>query len=248
MIPCVRLVSGAAAAMLTLASVCVAAGPTYGPHSAGIGGQIGGSTFRLDRMLGNSWFGDYSAGAKPRFAFSAQFRYALRPWLRWQVSPGFTWASYSGDEPAPMTDPRFPTDRDKGDYLTLLLPVSAQVQYVVQRGWWMYHAGAGPGIYRVMVENHREVLKDPMTLKLHRGLFPGVSGQLGVERFLKSIPSSSFEVTMAGHLAFAQKDEQFKAGINSNLLAVELRAGINYYFPIPRERPKAQEGTVPTGP
>lgn len=245
MFPCVRRVSSAVVAMLTFAAVCLAAEPRYGPQSAAVGGGIGGSTFRVDRMLGKSWFGDYSAGAQPRFAFAAQFRYVWRPWLRWQVSPGFTWAGYKDSEPAPVLDRRFPDDRDKGDYLTLLMPVSAQVQYVVKRGWWLYHVGAGPGVYRILVENHREVLKDPVTLRLHRGIYPGVSGQIGVERFLKGISGASVEVSMAGHLAFAERDDQFVSGINSNLLAVEWRTGVNYYFTIPRERAKPAEGTSP---
>jgi hypothetical protein len=244
MIPCVFRVSGAAVAMLTVAVVCLAAEPSYGPQTAGIGGGIGASSFRFDRMLGKSWFGDYSAGAQTRMVFTGQFRYVWTPSLRWQVSPGFTWAGYKDSEPAPFQDPRFPDDPDKGDYLTLLLPVSAQIQYVVRRGQWLYHVGAGPGIYRVLVENHREVLKDPVTLKLHRGLYAGASGQLGAERFLKGLPSTSIEVSMAGHLAFAERNDQFPSGLNSNLFALEWRAGVNYYFPLPRER-AAAEGAKP---
>ena len=245
MIPRVCGVSGALAAMLTVAAVCLAAEPSTRPGKGGVGVQVGGSSFRPDRMLGNGWFGDYSAGAQPRFTFKANFRYAVNKWFRWQVSPGLTWAAYRGYEPGPFADPRF-GDRYKNHYLSLLLPVSAQAQYVIRRGWWQYYVGAGPGIYRVWVENRREVLKDPVTLRVHRGVYPGASGEFGVEYFLKQMPSTSIEVSVGGDLAFATRDDQFVSGLNSNLLAVGARIGATYYF-TPGERKKEPEppGTRP---
>jgi hypothetical protein len=245
MIPCVRWVSGAVASMLTIASVCVADGPSYELGRGSIGGSIGGSSFRVDRMLGQSWAGDYSEGAQPRFAFAMQFRYVVKPWLRWQVSPGFTWTGYKESTPAPVTDIRFPEDRTKENYLTLLMPVSAQVQYVFQSGWWLYHVGAGPGIYRVIVENRRKVLKDPVTHKNHRGLYPGASGEIGVERFLKALPSTSIEVTVGGHVAFARRDDQFVSGINDQVLAIEARAGVNYYFKLGGQQSSTEATPLP---
>lgn len=236
MISRVGWVSGAVAAMLTVASLCPAAEPEYGAGRGGVGAQIGGSSFRFDRVLGKSWFGDYSAGAISRFAFAAQFRYAVNSWLRCQVSPGLTWAAYRGDEPAPFVDPRF-GDRVKRDYLTLLVPVSLQAQYVMRRGWWLYHVGVGPGVYRVWVENRREVLKDPVTLKLHRGIYPGVSGELGAEIFLKQLPSTSIELVVGGDVAMAERNDQFVSGLNSNVMALGVRIGGNYYF-TPGERKK----------
>jgi hypothetical protein len=111
----------------------------------------------------------------------------------------------------------------------------------VKRGWWLYHAGAGPGLYRVWVENHRKVLKDPVSLKLHRGVYPGGSAEFGAERFLKSLTSTSVEATLAGHLALARDDDRFIAGFNSNLLALEARIGVNYYFNTAASQKKATE-------
>ena len=217
--------------MLAVASVCLAAEEmAYAPRKGGIGGQIGASYFRFDRAFGLDWFGDYSAGAETRFSFSGQFRYVFTPSFRGQVSLGFTWAAYSHDYRAPFSDPNFPTETGKGSYLTELLPVSVQAQYVMKRGWWLYHAGAGPGVYRAWVENHRKVLKDPESLKLHRGLYPGASAEIGAELFLKSITTTSIECTVAGHLAFAKRPDDFIHGFNSNLMALEARLGVNYYF------------------
>ena len=129
-----------------------------------------------------------------------------------------------------MTDLNFPEDEYKDYALTLLVPMTAQLQYVTRRGQWFYHAGLGPGLYRVWVQNHRKVLRDPVTYDLHRGLYAGGTFELGAERFLKSITTTSVELTWVNHLVFAQRDDQFPSGFNSNLMAMEWRVGVNYYF------------------
>jgi hypothetical protein len=248
MISRVRRVSVAASLMLTVASVCLAQDtsvsdprePGYGPGKGGIGFQLGASSFVADA--------DYSAGAAARFGFAAQFRYAMRRWVRWQISPGFTWAGYDANEPAPFRDPNFPADSTKGEYLTLLLPVSAQLQLVFQRGSWVYYAGGGPGLYRVWVENRRKVLKDPDTKRLHRGVYPGATAQIGAERFLKAFRSISIEFTVDGHWVFAERSEQFTSGFNSSLLAVGGRIGANYYFDLLGKRSPEPETPSTPGP
>ena len=243
MIPRVRWVSIAGAALLTVASVCPAqADPNYAPGKGGLGGQMGVSTFRLDRAIGSGWFGDYSEGAQARFSFNGNFRYVVSPVWRWQVSPGFTWSAYSDVDTA-FLDLNFPADDTKDQHLTLVAPITAQLQRTLRRGNWIYHAGLGPGIYRVWVENRRKVLKDPTTFKLHRGLYPGVVGQIGAERFMKGITNLSVEFSNANHLVFAQRDEQFPRGFNSNLMAIELRVGVNYYFDM--VRPKKSSSPLP---
>lgn len=251
-------------ACLTVAVACFAAEPTTspdkpertatpakaepeaGPGKGGIGAQMGGSMFSLDRTLGSEWFVDYSNGAGSRFSFDAHWRYQLSKRWRGQLATGFAWAGYSGKHnvagvpayPPPFQDPNFPDDKDKKNYLTLMLPVSLQLQYVGRHGFWAYHVGAGPGVYRVWVENHRKVLKDPVSLKLHRGLYPGGSAEIGVERWLKGIPAVSLEFSIASHLALSQRKEQFVSGFDSNVMATEFRAGGNYYFtPGPRKAP-----------
>jgi hypothetical protein len=245
---CVRWVSVAVPLMLTVASVCLGDEPGYKPGRASIGGQLGLSTFRLDRILGSAWFGDYSEAAKNRFAFSAQFRYVFTPKFRMQVSPGFSWTDYRAEVPAPFNDVRFPNDHDKGDWLTVMVPVSLQGQFVLRRGQWFYHAGAGPGLYRVRVTNQGEILKDPLTFKLHRGIYWGGSGELGVERFLKEMNSTSVELTLAGHVARSQKDKQFPSGLNSNVSAIELKVGMNYYFDTRILGKKPDQSAKPTAP
>jgi hypothetical protein len=226
------------AAMLAAAVTSYADEAGYHPGLGGIGGQIGGS-----KTLSAE---DYSAGAVARFSLAGHWRYAIAPWLRWQVSPGFTWSHYSDQERAPFRDLNFPADSTKGHYLALIAPLTASLQLTTRRGDWLYYAGAGGGAYRVWIENRRKVLEDPVSHKLHRGLYPGVTGQLGVERFLKSLPSTSVEIALEGHAAFAKRDAQFPSGWNSGLTNIGVRIGGNYYFkPNP---PKKAEGLPEAAP
>jgi len=238
MIPRVRWVSVAVMALLTVASACLAADgePAYKAGKGGVGGQVGGSYFGFDRLFGSEWFRDYSDGAQPRFSFAGQFRYVRSLHWRLQLSPGFTWTAYKTSTPIPFTDPVHPDIQVKDDMVALLAPISLQAQYVVRRGQWFYHVGAGPGLYRVWVENHRKVLKDPGTFRLHRGLYPGGTFEIGAERFLKAITTTSIELSWTNHLVFAQRPEQFPNGFDSNLMAMEWRVGVNYYFDPLREK------------
>ena len=232
MIPRVRWVSMVLGAMLSVATLSNAQEAGYAAGRGGVGGQMGGA-FTLAQD-------DYSKSAAPRFAFSGHFRYAMTAGLRWQISPGFTWAGYDDHEPAPFRDLNFPDDSTKANYLTLLLPTSAQLQLTTRRGPWLAYVGAGPGVYRVWIENRRKVLEDPISHMLHRGLYPGASGQAGIERFLKSLPNTSIELSIDAHYVFAERPDQFSAGWNSKLLNLGIRFGGNYYFiPNPPKKPDA---------
>jgi hypothetical protein len=214
--------------------------PTTGmrPGRGGVGGQIGISSFVIDA--------DYSQGAQPRFAFAGNLRYVVSSWLRLQFSPGLTWSAYTNEESLPFTDENFPSDTAKDGVLALLAPASFQFQLLSHRGSWHYHIGAGPGLYRVWVENRRKVLKDPDTDRLHRGVYLGGSAQIGAERFLKSLPSTSVELTLVGHYVMAQRDEQFPNGFNSTLGVAEVRIGANYYFDLQKQAKKSSDVSTAT--
>lgn len=241
-------VCGAWLALLTGFSLCHAAEPSKERLKAGIGGVVGGSQIFADgdyssRRTGSGDFG--SGDSSPRFCFGAHFRYAVSSWLRWQVSPGFFWSGYDHTSPLPFTDPNFPGDTTKEKLLTLVMPISAQLQVTQHRGPWIYHAGGGPGVYRVWIENRRKVLKDNFTKRQHRGFYPGASGQIGVERFLTSLTSTAIEVSLAGHWAFADRPDQFPLGFNSSVLGVEVRVGASYYFDMARFQKKKSEARTP---
>jgi hypothetical protein len=227
-------------ALLVGATASRAAAPNYTPGKGGVGGLLGGSYYRMDRTLGSAWFGDYSEGAQARLAFTGQFRYVVRPHWRWQIGPGLTWSAYR-DVTMPFPDLRFPDDTHKSQVLTVAVPVTAQLQYTLHRGWWLYHGGGGVGLYRVWVENHRQVLRDPRSLEVHRGVHPGIVAQLGAERFVSGITDMSVEFAFASHLVFAQNHDNFPSGFDSNLMINTLQIGVNYYFDL--VRPKS--GTRP---
>ena len=239
-----RCVSVALLALLTAASACLAAAPGYAPHKGGVGGGLGYSKF-----IGDA---DYSEGSTGRLSFSGAFRYVVRPGLRWQVSPGFTWSAYSVGTHAPFTDPQFPGDTTltgepkKDEYLSLVAPITAQVQLTERRGWWLYHLGAGPGVYRVWVENQRKVLEDPVSHVRHKGLYPGFSAELGAERFLRGLTTTSIEGVIQTSVIFAKRDDQFPSGFNSRVLPLDLRICLNYYFDMARKKKSTMPGVPPT--
>ena len=128
-----------------------------------------------------------------------------------------------------------------------MLPVSFQIQYLIHTKKWHYHVGAGPGVYRVWVENHRIVLLDQLTFEPHRNLWWGATGEVGVERFIRSLPSTSVEATVTTHVVFAEDDVKFPQGYSSKLGATELRIGANYYFDMGRLAGKKPTELPPTG-
>jgi hypothetical protein len=237
MIPRFRSASVVLLALLAVAAPCLAA-EGMGKGRGAIGGQLGGSLFWAD--------GDYSEGAEPRLAFSGHFRYVMGQRFRWQVSPGFTWSGYSGSVTMPVPDGHFPGETSKGTNLTLLLPVSFQLQYLFHTKKWHYHIGAGPGVYRVWVENRRIVLVDPVSFERHRDLSPGVTGEIGVERFIRSLPNTSVEACVATHWVFTEDAETFPVGYNTFLAATELRIGASYYFDMSRLTGRRAPALPPT--
>lgn len=194
------------------------------PGHAGVGGSIGGSYFVAAD--------DFSKGAQPRFDFAATLRYVFADAWRLQVSPGFTWSAYSKEQPPPSLDPAYPGDLTKEEYITQITPVTAQLQYTWGRDRTRWHLGAGPGLYRLVVQNHRKTLEDAVTFAPHKGVYLGGSVELGFERFLRSLPTTSVEVTATNHFVLATRDDQFPAGWSSSLDAVALRIGMNYYFDV----------------
>lgn len=238
-----RCVSVALAALLTVASACLAAEPGYAPRKGGVGGGLGYSKFAADA--------DYSDDSRGRPSFSGAFRYVMSPRWRWQVSPGFTWSAYGVGSRAPFPDPQFPGDTSlagvpvKDHYLTLVVPVDAQIQLTQKRGWWLYHLGVGPGLYRVWVENNRKILQDPVSHDRHKGVYFGLTGELGAERFLRGLTTTSIEGVVGSHLVFAERDSQFPSGFNSNVLPVDLRICVNYYFDLTRAKKTIEPGGSP---
>lgn len=232
MIPRVRSAGIALSLVLAAVSPCLA-GEGMAPGRGAIGGQIGGSTF---------WSaGDYSEGAEARMAFSGHFRYVLNKRLRWQFSPGFTWSGYSASVPMPVPDGHYPDDVTKETNLTLLLPMTFEMQYLIPRGKWHYHVGAGPGLYRVWIENRRIVLIDPISFVEHQKIHPGVTAEVGVERFVKGMASTSVEACVVTHWVFAEDDQDFPSGYSDMLAATELRIGANYYFDMSRLKKKPDQ-------
>ncbi len=202
------------------------------PGRGAIGGQIGGTYMVTE--------GDYSEGAQPRFSFVGHFRYVISKRWGWQVSPYFTWSGYVSHADAPYVDVNFPTGGvSKQFYLTQIAGAAGQLQWYGGSGRQRWHLGAGPAVYRVVVQNHRKVVEDPFSRELHTGLHMGATAEIGVERFMKRLPNTSIELTGAWHAAFAKSDGRFPSGWNGNPMLAELRLGAHYYYEFRKPKPKS---------
>ncbi len=235
-----RFASVAAAVWLATARVGHAQQPdsiaTRGPlpGRGAIGGQIGGTWLYAD--------GDYSEGAQPRFSFIGHFRYVISRRWGWQVSPYFTWSGYVSHAQAPFVDLNFPAEgRTKEDYLTQVLGADAQLQWFSGTGRQRWHLGVGPSVYRVVVQNHRKVLKDPVSLELHSGSHMGANAELGLEKFMKRLPNTSIEITAAWHMAFAKDEVRWVSGWNGSPMLAEFRVGAHYYYEFRKPKPKSNK-------
>lgn len=202
------------------------------PGRGGIGGQVGGTYMYAE--------GDYSEGSQPRLSFTGHFRYIINRTWAWQFSPSFTWSGYVSHADAPFVDPNFPSEGlTKEHYLAQVLGVSSQLQWYGGSGNQRWHLGVGPAVYRVVVQNHRKVVEDPVTRELHNGMHMGAVAEIGVERFLKRLPNTSLELTAGWQMAFAQSDNRYPSGWNGNPMLAELRFGGHYYYDFRKPKPKS---------
>ena len=203
------------------------------PGRGAIGGQIGSSWIYSEE--------DYSSGSQPRLSFVGHFRYVINRSWGWQVSPYFTWNGYVSHVDAPFVDPNFPSDgQSKEEYLTQVLGADTQLQWFFKRSAReRWHLGVGPALYRVVVENQRKVVKDPVTLERHSTTHLGVNGELAMERFLRRLPNASIELSAAWHMAFARDDVKWVSGWNGAPQLVEFRVGAHYYYDFRKSKPKS---------
>ena len=124
-----------------------------------------------------------------------------------------------------------PTRRRKATSAQLA-PISFQLQYAWRKNRTLWHVGAGPGLYHVVVQNERKIVQDAVTFAPHRGTYLGGTVEIGYERFLKSLATTSVEITAENHFVLATRDDQFPSGWNSSIDAIALRIGMNYYFDV----------------
>ncbi len=199
------------------------------PGRGGIGAQIGVSSI----VSG----GEYADGAQPRLSFIGHYRYVINKHWGWQVSPSFTWNGYVSHAKAPFADLNFPTEgTSKQFYLTQMIGAAGQLQYFGGSGRTRWHLGAGPAIYRVVIQNHRKVVEDPISHELHQGTHLGASAEFGYERFSKKLPNTALEATLAASTAFSKSNDKWVSGWNDAPVFAEFRFGANYYYDFRRAK------------
>ena len=208
------------------------------PGRGSVGAQIGGAWILSEK--------DYSQGAQPRLSISGQYGYVIGDHWRWQVSPYFAWNAYGVGNRIPFRDENFPADTTKDQILTQVAGGNAQLQYQKLRGAWLWHFGFGPSLLRVVVQNHRKVLKDPVTKDLHQGQYLGAVAEIGAEHFFKELDNTSLEYTVGYQTVFAKRDDQFPSGFNGSLSFLEVSVGAHYYFAFNQaQKPAAEPGARP---
>ena len=200
------------------------------PGRAALGGQIGSSYVFSG--------GDYADGAQPRLSFAGHFRYQIDRTWGWQFSPEFTWNGYVSHAQAPYLDAHFPGENaSKQRYISQFAGLGAQLQYFGGAPGSRWHIGAGPAIYRVVVQNHRKVVTDPVSKEDLKSAHLGATTEFGIERLLKRLPNTALEATVAWHMVFASDKTKFPSGWNSDPMLVELRLGAHYYYDFRRPKP-----------
>jgi hypothetical protein len=89
------------------------------------------------------------------------------------------------------------------------------------------------------------VVQDPVTHDRHHGDYFGFTGEIGAERFLHNLTTTSIEGVMSTHYVLAQRADQFPSGFNSIVLPVDLRVCVNYYFDMVRPKKTIDSGLPP---
>ena len=237
----VRFRPASVVAMIALATACAGVAfaadttPVKGPAPgrAGIGGQIGSSFIFAG--------GDYADGAQPRLSFAGHFRYQADAHWGWQFSPQFTWNGYVSHANAPFeAQNSVPGNRTKQKYLTQIAGLGSQLQYFGGSGDTRWHVGFGPGVYRVVVQNNRKVVMDPVTTELHKSAHLGLGAEFGIERLTKRLANTSLEATVALQTVFAGDDTKYASGWNGTPMLVEIRIGAQHYYDFRRSKPAAK--------
>ncbi len=204
----------------------------YAPGKGSLGGTLGMPFLFATQEL--------RAGQHPRIMGKAHFQYVFTPALRLSLRAGFGWFAYSGAELAPypfpsdnVTQSAAVFDSTRVDQLTTVMPFSAALVYTGNLGGsgsWKWFGGAGLGVYRLNIMNDRRTVKDPETLEPLSSISPGINGELGVEYFLPSSKSVSFEGLATMHYLLETNGDKYPSGYSGRHGFADLSFGVNVYF------------------
>ena len=211
----------------------------YAAGKGSLGGSLGVPTILAT--------GELKRGQRPRIIGKGHFQYVMDNDWRLSFRGGFGWLGYSDKFNAPflLQAAAAGGDSTRGDQLVILNPFTAVLTYTRRMSKsWQAFVGAGPGAYRVNIQNDHRTLFDPVTHSRYRYGSLGASGEGGMEYFLPANRNVSLEGVGTIHYLFKGNKDRFPSGYSGKHMFLDLSLGVNVYFrPLGAPSPPA---TVPS--
>jgi len=212
------------------------------PGKGSVGGTIG-----FPIILAT---GELKQGQMPRLMGKANFQYVINKDWRTSFKFGYGWFGWSDKFNAPfiLQAAEAGGDTTKGDQLLILNPFTATMQYTHELSKnWLAWVGAGPGVYRVNIQNDHRTIYDPVTHERFKFGSFGVSGTAGAEYFIPANKNVSLLGSATIDYLFNSNTEKYPSGYSGKYMFMDLSIGVNVYFkplgaksaptPVPSEIP-----------
>jgi hypothetical protein len=177
--------------------------------------------------------GELKWGQKPRIMGKGNFQYVINKSWRTSFKFGYGWNGYSDEFNAPFTlqAAEAAGDTSKGDQLVIMNPFTATVHWTHEMSKnWMWYVGAGPGVYRVNIQNDHRTIYDPVTHERFKFGSFGISGTGGMEYFLPSNHNVSLLGTATVDHLFSSFKDRFPSGYSGPYTFMDVSIGVNVYF------------------
>jgi hypothetical protein len=200
--------------------------------------------------------GELKRGQRPRIIGKLHFQYVMSRDWRLSLRAGFGWLGYD-DTPAPFVlQAEQPAgDPTRTDQLVIFNPFSAVLAYTHKLSdSWQGFVGAGPGMYRVNIQNDHRTIFDPVTHARYRYFSPGASAEGGAEYFLAANRNVSLEGVSSIHYLLRDNKDRFPSGYSGKHMFLDVSIGVNVYFrpsgtpAPPPEVPSEGTGETPIAP
>src|SRR5262245_37647255 len=197
----------------------------YAPGKGSLGGSVG-----VPFILAP---GELKRGQEPRVIGKLHFQYVFKPDWRLSLRAGYGWLGFSDEVDAPfiLQAEQANGDTTKGDQLLIYNPFTAVMQYThTFNKTWMAFLGAGPGVFRVNIQNDHRTIFDPVTHERYKYGSFGLSGEGGAEYFLSANRNVSFEGLGSLNYLFESNKDKFPSGYSGKNIFLDFSFGVNVYF------------------
>lgn len=197
----------------------------YAPGKGSLGGSLG-----VPEILAT---GELKRGQRPRMIGKLHFQYVMANDWRLSLRGGFGWLGWSDKQPAPfvLQAEQPGGDATRGDQLLIFNPFTAAITRTQKlSGSWQAFLGAGPGAYRINIQNDHRTIFDPVTHDRYKFGSFGLSGEGGAEYFLPANRNVSLEGVASIHYLFDDHKDRYPSGYSGKHIFSDLSIGVNVYF------------------